>query len=212
MPETTLLNVVLLPSPGVATQAIRWSQELSHSFQTKFVLDGQTYHPHATVYQAAYPVKNLEKIKASLQGIAAQTPRFSLQLDVFSTKVGFVFADIVKTPQLVALHNQVLESLNPLREGELIPQDAAALTSPEVPEAMKQSIREYGYAMAKEAYSPHITITRLENWQDTTIVQQAAESLQPQPLQFQVTELVLANIGHDGTCNEIKAHFPFQSS
>jgi hypothetical protein len=63
-------NVALFPSAAVKHQTIEWSKSVSRHFKTKYVLDGQTYHPHITLYQAYYPIVNLEIVQENLARVA----------------------------------------------------------------------------------------------------------------------------------------------
>src|SRR5262245_30723555 len=108
-------NIVLFPSTTVEYQAIEWSKSISKRFKTRYVLDAQTYHPHITLYQAHYPTNNIEKVQAALVEITKKVFQFEITMHNFSTLGGFIFYDAIKSPELMALHLVLLETLNPLR-------------------------------------------------------------------------------------------------
>jgi 2'-5' RNA ligase len=58
-----------------------------------------------------------------------------------------------------------------------------------------------------DAYIPHITISCLHSPEDAV---NARNALTPSKTTFNVTSIHLANIGPDGTVNEIYKEFPFQ--
>ena len=55
---------------------------------------------------------------------------------------------------------------------------------------------------------PHMSITRLEEYQEAD---EAKKLLQIKTMKFTVQELLLTNLGDDGTCNEIYARFQLQA-
>ena len=201
-------NVALFPSVAVGQQAIEWSKNVSTHFKTKYVLDWQTCHPHITLYQAHYPINNLAIVQESLAKVTQKFSQFDIDMQSFSALSGFVFYDAAKSTELVSLHIAVLETLNPLREGILTAADRQILTDSRVHEKIKQNIQQYAYAFAKESYTPHMSITRLVDYQEAN---KAKKLLQTKVMQFTAHELLLTNVGDDGTCNEIYARFPLQT-
>lgn len=200
-------NIVILPPPEVAREAMDWSRQIAAEYKTDFVLDGKAFYPHVTLYQAAYPDKNQTVLEEKLTALAKYTKSFQVSSADFSTIAGFVVLDFKKNEELVSLHKKIVTMCNPLREGENIPSEQKNLTDPNVPEFIKHSIRTYGSALDMEAFAPHITITRLQNFVDA----EAAEKvLKYKSLSFTVSNIYLANIGLDGSVNEIFKEFPLQ--
>jgi 2'-5' RNA ligase len=200
-------NIVLFPSAVVEQQAIEWSRSVCRRFKTRYVLDAQTWHPHITLYQAHYPTNSIEKVQAGLAEITKKVPQFEITMHNFSVLNGFIFYDAIKSPEIAALHLTLLETLNPLREGILTDADRRILADPRIPEKIKQNIQQYAYAFAKDSYIPHMSITRLEEYQEAD---EAKKLLQTKTMKFTVQELLLTNVGDDGTCNEIYARFQLQ--
>jgi hypothetical protein len=126
----------------------------------------------------------------------------------FSVLSGFIFYDTTNSAELLTLHHTVLETLHPLREGILTAADRQILADSRVPEKFKQNIQQYAYAFAKESYIPHMSITRLVDYQEA---EEAKKLLQAETTTFTAHELLLTNVGDDGTCNDIYARFPLQS-
>ena len=206
--ETTDLNVILLPDKETSLKAIELSNRSNHLGQTRYLLDGKHNHPHVTLYQSAFPTRNFDKINQSLVAVALQTKPIQIELNKFSSLLEFLFWDAVKSPQLLTLHQVVLQVLNPLRDGLLLPEDEARLELPSVSEAMKASIRLYGYPVAGDLYPPHITITRFNT---ITEAQNAVSHLPPEPIIFTVSTIALANRGQNGTVNELYIKYPLES-
>lgn len=203
----TTRNIIILPPPDIAKLAIGWSKDIAERYPTKFILDGKNYYPHITLYQAAYPDKNVHTAEEQLLRIASQSKPFQIGAGEFSTLVGFVFLDFVKTGKLFSLHKKIVEVCNPLREGEIIPAEIKNLANPEVPEYIKHSIRTFGSALAMDVYMPHISISRLQSF---TQAEKASQLLEKKKIAFEVKSIFMANIGLDGTVNEILREFPFK--
>ena len=201
-------NVVLFPSAAVEHQAIEWSKSVRRHFKTKYVLDEQTCHPHISLYQAHYPINNLAIVQENLAKVAKKVSQFYIDMKNFSVLSGFIFYGATKSTELAALHLTVLETLNPLREGILTAADRQILADSRVPEKIKQNIQQYAYAFAKESYTPHMSITRLVDYQEAN---KAKKLLQTKVMKFTAHELLLTNVGDDGTCNEIYARFQLQT-
>ncbi len=197
-------NIVFFPSAAIEQQVIEWSQRVSIHFKTKFVLDGHMYHPHITLYQAHYPMYNLEKVQKSLAKIAKKISPFEIEMQNFSVLSGFIFYDAIKSLKVSSLHLTLLDTLNPLREGILTDADKQILTDPRVPEQIKRNIQQYAYAFAKESYIPHMSVARLVDYQEAD---EAKKLLHTKAMKFTAHELLLTNVGDDGTCNEIYARF-----
>jgi 2'-5' RNA ligase len=203
----TTRNIIILPTPDVAGQAIVWSRKIASEYKTNFVLDGKQFYPHITVYQAAYPDKNFPQVETQLKKLVKNIKPFTVKTGDFSTLVGFIFLNFDKSEELVSLHKQIVGICNPIREGENIPAEVKNLTDPHVPEFIKHSIRTYGSALAMDAYMPHITLSRLQNPSEADKV---LVKLRHTKISFDVQSVRLGNIGLDGTVNEVFKEFPFQ--
>jgi 2'-5' RNA ligase len=199
-------NIVILPPPDIANQAINWSRQIAAKYTTDFVLDGKTFYPHITVYQTAYPQKNIFLVESRLAEFVKHVHSFHVHAENFSTIVGFVSLDFTKTKELVSLHEHIVDRCNPLRDGNIIPLEAKNLLSPLVPDYIKYSIRTYGSALDMEAFAPHITLSRLQQFD---LAKSAESNLKFQKISFKVRSVWIANIGIDGSVNELLKEFPF---
>jgi hypothetical protein len=184
---------------------MKWSRQIAATYTTDFVLDGKTFYPHITLYQAAFPDKNISFVEQQLDALAGQVNPFRVRSEDFISLVGFVFLKFIKSEELVSLHRQIVGLCNPIREGENIPAEVQNLTDPNVPEFIKYSIKTYGSALAMDAFLPHITLSRLKNFSET---ENARAMLEKKDMAFDVHSIHLANIGPDGTVNEIYKEFP----
>jgi len=198
--ETTSLNVVCLPDSEITKQAIHLSSEVSKLAESNYTLDGIKYFPHITLYQSAFPTKNIDSIKSALTSLANQIRPLDIRMNNLSVLLEFLFWDAVKTPELLALQSAVVAALNPFREGSLLSEDRQRLDMPDFPQVMKDNIQTYGYPLIGDLYSPHISLTRFT---DSTLALKAQRQLETPSMQFTVSSLHLANRGPDGTVNKI---------
>lgn len=199
-------NVVVLPTGEVLSRALHWSQELA-SLGTEFVL-GDTYRAHLSIYQAAYPGHNEEKLVAAIEEVAAKTRPFKVEMgsyDVFWET--FVFWDALLAAELISLHHHLLDRLNPLREGKLLPIHQEILNDNSIPEGLRSSIREFGNPLCGAQHRPHITLTRLKDPAMVPRVYVPTPTLGV-PLNFPVSSLHLTEVGPHGTCPRILGEFP----
>lgn len=199
-------NVVLLLDKKVQKYAISLSQQIANQYKTTFILDGKGFHPHITLYQASYPDRNEMLIGSILTNVSQASKQFSVQVRGVSTLWGFIFLDVLLDDHIKNIHAAVVSSLNELREGMIMEHTQALLSSPDVPEQMKESIRAYGSPLAMEAFHPHITLCRLT---DVASAEAVCASLKNVTAEFQVNAIHVANIGMDGTVNEIFGSYQF---
>lgn len=177
----TKRNIVVLPGLLVSRQAIELSRQISKQYKTTFVLDGKKFYPHITLYQAGYPQNVLASLEQKLTRIVKSVSPFYIRSANFSTFRGFLFLNIHKNKEIVLLQESIFSALGPLSNS----------MSP----------------LAGDAFVPHITITRLQNPDDS---KSALPLLGKIEISHEAHSLCLANIGPDGTVNEIFKEFPFQ--
>ncbi len=138
------LNVVILPDKKVNDKVISWSQNLKKKYDARFALDGENYYPHITIYQTRYPKKNFEKIRSTLIFLLQTVPAFTVRMSGIDTFLEFIFYETIRDQKLMEFHLKILESLNSLREGLILPEHEAMLYNPLVSEERKSSVKKYG--------------------------------------------------------------------
>lgn len=153
-------NVVLLPPEEVSKEAIRLSELVAKNFGVEFVLDGKTYHPHLTLYQLEVSDNNLSILKKRLSNIFRSVILAKFD-HYFGSQSGFISWDCTRSKNLFSLHKNVVESLNPIREGLLLP--SRELKYNHLTDKDYLQIKEFGSSGLFEYFRPHITITKLKN-------------------------------------------------
>lgn len=160
----TSLNIALLPNEETRDRAIEISQRLGREFAVHFTLNKESLLPHITLYQAHFPLTNVESLKDKLLFLSSQIRPFEIRLGSFTVQYEtFVFWDCVKQDDLQRAHQSMVDLANPLREGLVLPHLSTVTNlSPED----KQDIENFGSLLIGPRFYPHITITRLKNPED----------------------------------------------
>lgn len=200
------LNIVILPDTKVAHIAIGKSKKLGKEFEIEFVLDTTKYRPHITLYQAHFPLHNMDLLKDRLSEIAANTKPFAVNLNSFEILYRtFVFWNCVKTKVMQKLHEKIVSELNPLRKGLIKPDLIGEMEN--FAGEDRDEIKTYGSLLIGPRYHPHITITRLVNPEDG---KQAIESLgKRKQAAFELNNFSLTYLGPHGTVPEIIETYQF---
>lgn len=199
------LNIAIIPDGQTTNQAIELSQKVSLQIETEFVLNQNNLLPHITVYQAHFPVKNLEKIKTAVRSITSKTKPFTVSVNNFSiSHETFLFWNCVKTDSFVYLQKEIIAKINHLRNGLILP-ILSKITG--LSEADKEDINRYGSLLIDPRYQPHITITRLGNPKDS---KKALEILGSRlKADFIVNRLIVGYLGDHGTVIGVIEEFSF---
>lgn len=196
------LNVVILPDEKVKEIAIDSSRKIRETYQTDFVLDGKTKHPHITIYQARFPEKNIDSIVAYLKTIASRMAPFEVMLGKFFNDRGYIWWNAELTNEFVHLHRSILYQLNPLREGLIL----RGLQSGRWEMDETYNIQNYGSLIVGNLFQPHITITHTSNQQDARKI---IEEMRPRVAKFIATKIHLGVLGDYRTVTKILEEFPF---
>lgn len=192
-------NVVILFNDSLRANFIKLSQGISKKIPSKIKLNTANEIPHITLYMSKYPEKNEELIIDKIAEIANKTKPFKIRLNQKSChSTGTIFIDAEMSNELYSLHEKLVDSLNPLREG-LFNEDTLSL--PGLTEETKESLRKFGMWAVKKAYVPHISVGRIHDTKDC----QVALNALPDKIDYEelVESIAFAEIGHDGTCKKI---------
>ncbi len=198
------LNIVILPNQEVAAKAVKFSNAVAAQVDTEFILD-EDHSPHITAFQGHFPERNIDKIKEVLKYLAEKTSPFQVQMDEFQVRyTNFVFWNCVKSIRLQNLHEGVVEAVNPLREGLILPH---LETISGLSEVDQQDRENFGALLIGPRYEPHITITRTKNEQGARKAEKIL-GIRRQEV-FTAHQLELWYLGLHGTVTERIAEYPF---
>lgn len=197
-------NIVILFDSSLNKKLIRLSRRINQGVPSKVVLNTKDMLPHLTVYGSKFPRKNLKNLKSRFSHVAKELQPFLLTFSAKSVITGTVFIDAELTEKLYSLHEKVVDTLNPLREGAY---DLEELELPNLTEDMKRSLIKYGMLLGKKEYIPHVTVARpFDNKRCNE-----ALGLLPTRIDFQTVakRISLIEPGPNGTCGKIITTFKF---
>ncbi len=201
---TADLNVVILPDEEVNRTLIEWSDQVSSRYPSNFRLNTDNRLPHLSLYSARYPVRNQEELLSKVGRVANATDAFDVTLTGFTAISGYLFYDVEMNGSLKGLHENVVDSLNALREGQITDiQSRLTGLSPE----QERARAEYGYISAKKLYAPHFTVTHFPNPEHAV---QAKAMLPDRSLSMRVRQLGVAPFGDYGTCPQPLRRFALE--
>ena len=150
------LNIAILPSEELSVKLIKWSGSISKRCKVDYSLNSVNYLPHLSLYSARYPLKNKKLVEDRVDTIVKNIHSFEITLCGFSFFSGYLFYNADKSGELSSLHETIVDTLNPLREG-LISDAQKQLYG--LSPMQKEAIENYGYVSVKELYMPHVSIT-----------------------------------------------------
>ena len=205
-------GIVLLPPQNVRD----WACTLSNKIQPwpmHFVLKPGGAIPHISLHQLALPAHNQPYLRDRLMRVARYTKPFHVQLrapiGIFWDTLFFWDAEI--DASIREVHQRLIDSLNPLREGKLLPIHEQLLADPGAPDDLKESLRATGNPLAGKTFRPHITLSRAKNVNDVSMVLVFLKQLTPAlSFSFPVRTLYLAEVGPHGTCPKLLEQFHFK--
>ena len=197
-------NIVIIFDSSLSSQFIKLSNLINNYFSSQIVLNENDSIPHLTLYTTKYPKKYEGKIINHLEKFAEKQKSFDLVLTKKSFVVGTIFLDASLTPELKKLHYDVVDLLNPFRDGIYDPME---LKLPGLTKEMKKSLIELGMWAAKDLYIPHVSIAR-------PIKELSGEkclSLLPNEINYfsHISAIHYVETGTNGTCKRIIESFPF---
>ncbi|MEK7078807.1 MAG: hypothetical protein AAB929_01945 [Patescibacteria group bacterium] len=191
-------NVVILFNEVLTEELIKLNMFVTAKIPSKIVLNKTDALPHMTIYTTNYPVKNLPKIKKELALVVRKFHPILLQLSSKVIDMNTVFINADSDVILQQLHTQIVNVLNPLRDGLYDKKELELIGNNE---KRKRSLLTYGMWAAKELYIPHISIARPF---DASLCKQALDQL-PKKIDYltKIECIALVERGHDGTCKKI---------
>ncbi|MEX2033395.1 MAG: 2'-5' RNA ligase family protein [Candidatus Colwellbacteria bacterium] len=196
------LNTAFIPPKEVNEKTIELCRVIGNVAETYLVLDGVNFYPHITIYPPEYPEANIPKILEAIEKLSKSFDPITLKfknLDVGQGYLGLAFNSSGKIQQL---HEEVVHTLNPLREGRI--RDKYLEYHMEFSPEQLQNIERYGYPAAMSLYSPHLTITRLK---DEDEAKEILRTIKWDISEFVIDKIGVYKTGEHGTCRELVKEF-----
>lgn len=204
--KTKTLNIAILPSDEIVSQAIAMSKKIADEVGSRFILNLNTLIPHVTIYQAQYPSENIDKVKNIVRDLSLKQELFEIKFEGITVSHGtFLFWKCERSSILQKLQKKAVELANPLRKG-LVPDSLADVRG--LSEGDKYDVKHFGTLLIGPRYEPHITITRLNKEEDA---KKAIKVLSgSKNISFKPKSLILGYLGDHGAVTGIVKNFRFK--
>ena len=158
--NSTIINVCVIPSVEAGNKCVQLSQLLK-SDGTMFVLDGKSKFAHMTVFMFRVKDSKIESVIEAVDKILENQKSFlcnQASPGFFMTKGRYYEVSYQKTPEFVALHENLVKALSPIRINPGNPFEEGYFTP--YTEEQQKNAKETGYDLALNLFRPHVTLTR----------------------------------------------------
>jgi 2'-5' RNA ligase len=201
---TKRLNIAIKPNKELSKYAIEKSRELSSMEKSLYVLDGENYYPHVTLYSPEFPASNIKKVISKVEEIASQTNTFFSKFNTIHHEEGYVVINVKTDVNIMNIHNDLVHSLNPLRDGVLRQKYRDDNYLQAFPDDIKNKIMDYGYPKVFELFNPHLSLIRFA---DGVSVDAIVKDFVWEYPRFEVSSLGIFEMGENGTCTKLVKEF-----
>jgi len=198
----TRLNTAFIPPKEISEKAIELSKAISNSTETHFVLDGVNFYPHITIYAPEYPEEKMSEVLEAVEQVSKSFFPIKFKYKRIDSLQGYIGISFDQAPEIKAIHKQIVEALNPLREGRI--REKYSEYQMQFTDAQLKNIKEYGYPDEMNLYDPHLTITRLKD-EDKT--EEIIPTINWDIPEFVVSKIGVYEMGENGTCKELIKEF-----
>ena len=194
------VDVVLLPSEGVAKQAIEANKGLLKQYADRIILDKENCLPHISLAMGCMDERDITNIEKILKAIAEKYNPGQLSIIGINTGTNSLGEkvsafEVKKTERLLSLHKQVMRRMTPYFSYNVA---AEMMFSPPMPcESTLLWIKNYPDKSAFKSYFPHITIG-YGQVDDSSFT-----------AEFTASKLALCHLGNHCTCRKILAAVEF---
>lgn len=197
-PYAEQLDTVLVPPSELRKSVLVLSKTIRDLVPTVFLVDGQKYHPHITLYFPAYPTENKQAVIAILRKLSLK--KVPLVFDKIVCTGQSIQIDFKETKELLDLRNIITDTLNPFRN-EYIRSRHHMSTDRymSLEKDLQEQVHEIGYARVYQF--PHISIGKIKNKED---IQKVSDNLTWNgETEHIIDEIVLYEMGPHGTCTNL---------
>ena len=159
------LDVVLLPQKALNRQLGGLVSKIGKNIPLAIAVDGNKLLPHISLLHIEAGLKKIPKILKVLEDLTLNTKGLELQFGKKNMAAGvfksFFQITIRPNQKLFALHKSIVKNISPLRQGMV-------LIPPKSPTPLqKRYLKKYGVGNVLEFFSPHFTLGKIKNANDT---------------------------------------------
>ena len=198
-PDTTAIDIAILPPPDVSERAVALSAALSSSAAPPFSVSlpsaesqdlrlGPQFLPHITLTQQFVSGQALEAVIAQVDHILRDHQPLPLRVTGGGKGGNAVWMAIARTPALVSLHERLLDATEAL---EVQKGDASAFLNEDARDRDVRWVREFRRESSFARFTPHITLGH------------ASEPPIVEPVDFVATTIAVCHLGRFCTCRRI---------
>jgi len=186
-PDTTAIDIALLPPADVSARAIALSAALPAG-ESQGLLLGADCLPHITLTQQFVPSESLDPLLAQLDRVLRDRQPFDLRVIGGGKGSNSVWMSIERSPELMNMHEQLLQAVEPF---ETTSGDASAFFGADARERDVRWVREFRHQSSLDRFTPHITLGH------------AYEPPAVEPIAFVATTIAICHLGRFCTCQRI---------
>ena len=186
MAKLIALDVAILPPPEVSRRAIALSATLPQE-EPPLRLDA-THLPHVTLTQQFVRENELELAFSHVDGVLRTRPPVRMTTIGAGREGHTIWIAIERTPELIALHEQLMEALRGLERPEGTP---AAFFDDDARLADVLWVSGFRLKSSFGAFQPHITLGHGD------------EPPSIEPFTFEATAVAACHLGRHCTCRQV---------
>jgi len=186
-PDTTAIDIAILPPADVSARAIALSAALPAD-ESQGLLLGADYLPHITLTQQFVLLESLDTLLARIDRVLRA--RAPLHLGVIGGGKGSnsVWMSIERSPELVSVHEQLLQVAEPF---EVTTGDSSSFFGHDARDRDVRWVREFRHQSSFDRFAPHVTLGH------------ASEPPVIEPMAFVATMVAVCHLGRFCTCRRI---------
>lgn len=187
MAKLLALDVAILPPPDVSRQAIALSAALPGGETPPLRLDAE-HLPHITLTQQFVREEDLEHAFTRIDNVVAGIGPMRIDATGAGQEGHTIWIAIARTPELMALHEALMEALRGLERPEGTP---AAFFDHDA--RLKDVMWVTGFRLTSSfgAFQPHITLGH------------GSEPPSVEPFSFDATRIAACHLGRHCTCRRV---------
>lgn len=128
--------------------------------ETTYVMDGKGIFPHLTLHYMYLSEENLKKASQLVENLTSKYHQIQIKIGkVESYPNGIVTLTCTLNKELKAIHEEVVTTLETIREGSIDPDLLKNLDKKS--ESYKTNLKKYGYPYVLDNFKPHIALARI---------------------------------------------------
>lgn len=198
--ESVDLGVAIGLEGEALGESYRLAGIIAEKVSTEFVL-GDTAVPHITLFQGRFPLSTLNAINSLFKELSLEDfSELSMEEKLFIRPNGNIFWNVKPDESLAGFYLFLTDSMMPLTDGLVMEQFQKILNDPNASDNDKEYIRKYGTVLSGNRFLPHVTIGRLKNYSDASLL----DDVTIKPMSFLPRHLILGELGQYGEVKNVK--------